>query len=94
MIITRAHARRPRRVRSIYNLAGATSASSSSATCTSTSDSASPTHVRRQLEAQVEIYELTIQLLMQTSGSGKDYNKTAVSKILCTLDILHVACDA
>jgi hypothetical protein len=50
--------------------------------------------VRRQLEAQVEIYELTIQLLMQTSGSGKDYNKTAVSKILCTLDILHVACDA
>jgi hypothetical protein len=70
MIITRRHARRPRRVRSIYNLPSATSAS---ATCTSISDFASPAHARChwQLQAQVELYELTIQPPMQTSGSGK-----------------------
>jgi hypothetical protein len=72
MIMTRAHARRPRRARRIYNLPSATNASS--ATCTSIPDSASPALAGRQLETQVELYELVIQLLMQRSRSAHDQN--------------------
>jgi hypothetical protein len=90
MIITRAHARRPRRVLSIFNLPSATSASS--ATCTSISDSASPAHTRCQLEAQVEFYELTIQPLMQMSGSGKDQNYRFESTVNARYLACHLRC--
>jgi hypothetical protein len=89
MIITRAHARRPRRVRSIYNVPSVTSAS---ATCTSISDSASPAHARFQLEAQVEFYGLTIQPLMQMSGSGKDQNYRFESTVYARYLACHLRC--
>ena len=66
MVMTRAHASMPRRIRSIYNPPSSMSASSSNCTSISYFTSA---HAGCQLEAQVEFYELTIQALMQTEAA-------------------------